>query len=72
MATGFEEMANMCQVRVGGSWCSMDAELTSDRIVRCYERDIERLQIDKIAELLGKAAYRKMAIVTKSPAQTGC
>ena len=37
-----------------------DAELTSDRIVR----DIERLQIDKVAELLGKAAYRKMAIIS--------
>ena len=44
---------------------STDAELTSDRIVR----DIEILQIDKVAELLGKAAYRNMAITstTKYP-----
>ena len=45
-----------------------DAELTFDRIVR----DIERLQIEKVAELLGKATYRKMAIITTTiPAQTG-
>ena len=31
-------------------------ELTSDRIVR----DIQRLQLGKVAELLGKAAYRKI------------
>ena len=34
---------------------STDAELTFDRILR----DIEILQIDKVAELLSKATYRK-------------
>ena len=48
---------------------STDAELTSDRVFR----DIEILQIDKVAELLRKATYRKKAIIsTNLPAQTGC
>ena len=47
---------------------STDAELTLDLV----ERHVENSQIDKVTELLGKAAYRKMAIIsTQLPAQTG-
>ena len=45
-----------------------DAERTCQLVVR-HDEDS---QIDKVAELLGKAAYRKRVIIsTKLPAQTG-
>ena len=41
---------------------STNAGLTSDQVVR----DIETLQIDKVAELLGKAACRKKTVSTNT------
>ena len=48
---------------------STDAELTCQLVAR----HVEDSQIGKVAKLLGKAAYRKMAIIsTKPPAQIEC
>ena len=43
-----------------------------ERTCQIVVRHVEDSQIGKVAKLLGKAAYRKMAIIiTKLPAQTG-